>query len=98
MSESGVQTLLELQQLEAIPTALGSLFRAHHPLVQTLSLSPFPAPPLTQLHAVPSGAVAATENRAQRCPSAPCEELQPPRGLPSAPLLWAEKTQPPFTN
>jgi len=71
MSESGVQTLLELQQLEAIPTALGSLFRAHHPLVQTLSLTPFPAPPLTQLHAVPSGPVAVTQSRAQRCPPLP---------------------------
>ena len=32
----------------------------------------------------PSGRVAVTESRAQCCPSAPCEELQPPRGLPSA--------------
>ena len=31
--------------------------------------------------------------RAQRCPSAPCEELQLPWGLPLAPLLWAEQTQ-----
>ena len=58
MCESVVQTLLELQQLSAVPTALGSPFRAHRPVVQTLSLSPSPAPPLTQLHAVPSGPVA----------------------------------------
>jgi len=51
-----------------------------------------PSPPLTQLHAVPSGPVAVTQSRAQRCPSPPCEELQPPWGLPSAPLLCAEHT------
>ena len=56
-------------------TALRSLF--YLPLAQTLSLTPS-APPLTQLHAVPSGPVAVTQSRAQRCPSAPCEELQPP--------------------
>ena len=39
LSEGGVQTLLELQQLRAVPTALGSPFHAHHPLVQTLSLT-----------------------------------------------------------
>jgi len=48
MSESSVR---------AVPTALGRLFRAHHPLGQHLSLPPA-APPLTQLHAVPSGPVA----------------------------------------
>jgi len=36
-----------------------------------------------------------TQSRAQRCSSAPCEELQPPWGLPSAPLFWAEQTQGP---
>ena len=40
MSDSTVQTLLELQQLRAVPTALGSLLHAHHPLVQNLSLFP----------------------------------------------------------
>ena len=30
-----------------------------------------PAPPLTQLHAVPSGPVAVTQSRAQRCPPLP---------------------------
>jgi len=46
-------------------------------------------------------AVAVTQSRAQRCPSATCEELQPPSGLPSAPLLWAEQTkgpQPPLVH
>jgi len=78
-------------RLGAVSTALGRLFHAHRPLVQILSLIPT-APPLTQLHAVPSGPVAVTESRAQRCPSAPCEELQLPSGLPSAPLLWTEKS------
>jgi len=31
MSENLIQTLLELQQLGAVPTALGSLFHAHTP-------------------------------------------------------------------
>jgi len=34
--------------------------------------------------AIPSGPIAVTQNRAQRRSSAPCEELQPPRALPSA--------------
>ena len=74
MSESNVQMLLEHQRLEAMPTALGSLFHAP-PLSGE---EPFPAPPLTQLHAIPSGPVAVTESRAQLLPSAPFEELQPP--------------------
>ena len=40
MIESIVQTLLELQQLGAMTTALGSLFHAHHPLVKNLFLTP----------------------------------------------------------
>ena len=94
MSESTVETLLELWHLGAMPTALGSPFHAHCPLVQTLSPTPI-CPSPTQLHAVPSGPVAVTGNRAQRCPSPPCEELQPPSGLPSAPLLCAEQPQGP---
>lgn len=38
VSESVVQMLLKLQQIEAVPTAPGSLFRAHRPLVQHLFL------------------------------------------------------------
>lgn len=38
MSESGVQTLPELQQLKAVrPALVGCLSHAHHPLGQTLS-------------------------------------------------------------
>ena len=77
MFESVVQMPLELQQLRAVPIALGSPFHAHRPLVQTMSLT-LPAPPPTQLHAVPSGPAAVTQSRAQCCPSAPCEELQLP--------------------
>ena len=40
MIESVVQMPLELQQLGAVPAALGSLFHAHHPLVQSLFLIP----------------------------------------------------------
>ena len=65
----------------------------------TLWCRPFPStsavPPLTQLHAVLLGPVAVTESRAQHRPSAPCEELQPPCGLPSAPLLQVEQTKKP---
>jgi len=51
---------------------------------------PYPQLPLpTQLHAVPLGPF--TENRVLCCPSAPCEELQAPWGLPSPPLLWVSK-------
>jgi len=39
MSESSVQMLLELWQISALPAALGSLFHAHHPLVQKLFLT-----------------------------------------------------------
>ena len=86
MSKSILQMLPELQQLGAMPTALDSLFRAHRPLVQTLSPTPV-CPSPTQLHAVPSGPVAVTESRAQRCPSAPCEELQPPCSAQSTPQV-----------
>ena len=91
VSESIVQKLLELLGASSA-WARGCALR---PLVPTLSLTLFPAPSLAQLHAVSSGPVAVTESRAQRCPSAPCEELQLPWGLPSAPLLCAEQTQGP---
>lgn len=35
MSESTIQTPLELRQLRTMPTALGSLFLAHPPLVKS---------------------------------------------------------------
>ena len=62
---SVVHTLLEIHQLRAVPAALGRLFQAHHPLGQSLSLTP--SPPLAQLHAVRSGPVAVTQSRAQLC-------------------------------
>jgi len=68
MSESGVQMPLELQQLRAVPAALGNLFHVHCPLVQNLSLTPSCPSPI-QFHAIPLGPVAVTENRSQRCPS-----------------------------
>jgi len=40
MSESAVQMLLELHQLGAMPTALGSPFHVQRPLVQTLCPTP----------------------------------------------------------
>jgi len=40
MSESGVQMLLELQQLGVLPTAMGNLFHAHRPLAQILYRTP----------------------------------------------------------
>ena len=40
MTESIVQTLLELCQLGAVTTTLGNLFHAHSPLVPHLSLTP----------------------------------------------------------
>ena len=43
-----------------------------------------PAPPL---HAIPSSPVAVTQSRAQRCSSAPCEELQPPCSAQSTPQV-----------
>jgi len=75
MPQTAVQTLLELQQLRAMPTALGRLFHVHRPPVQSLSLTP--GPPLAQLHAVPAGPVAVTA-QSSVLPSTPCEELQPP--------------------
>jgi len=40
--------------------------------------NPQPDPPLSQPHVVRSGPAAVTDSRAQRYPSIPCEELQPP--------------------
>lgn len=65
-------TLLELWQLGAVPTALGSLLRAHCPLMKenphlTLPDSSEPFPRALTL---------SPESRSQPCLSAPCEELQ----------------------
>ena len=73
MSESAVQMLLEILQLGAMHSALGSLLHAHCPLEQNVSLTPSCPFPDTQgtgnvlgdgtgwLNAVPSGPVAVTE-------------------------------------
>lgn len=47
--------VLELQQLSAIPTALGSLFQARPPSGEESFPNSQPDPPLMQIHAVPSG-------------------------------------------
>ena len=66
MSESIAQVLLELQQLEAMTTAPGRLFHAHHPLAKNLSLTPtWPSPKPFPPVLFPS-----PESRAQRCSSA----------------------------
>ena len=52
-----------------------------------------PNSPLTQLHAIPSVPVTDTESRVQHCPSAPCEELQPPWGPPLG-LLYSGLKKP----
>ena len=87
---SQVSLIRRIQRGET--TALGS------PCPSPSGAAPFPNPQLHlpwQLHAVPSGLVVVTQSRAQRCPSALCVELQPPWGLPSAPLLWAEHAEGP---
>lgn len=53
LSVSIAQTLLELCQLRAVPSALGSLFCAHCPLVHSLNIHPDPL--LMQFHAVALG-------------------------------------------
>ena len=61
-SESDIQMLLELRQLGAVPSALGSPFHAHCPLVQHLFLTPS-CLSLTQLHAIPLGPVRSLEHK-----------------------------------
>jgi len=93
MCESTVLTLPELWQLRTVTTALGSLFHAHHPLVNNLFLTPNmtspDAAPCCSLgscccHREQSSALTLHSHR---------EELQLPWGLPLAPLLWTEPTK-----
>ena len=63
---------------------------AHHPLVQHLSPAPA-APPLTQLHTVPSGPVAVTGSRAQHRPST--RLMRNSSHHEASPQLQAEQTQ-----
>jgi len=66
----------------AMPTALGSPFHAHHPRVQTLSLTPsYPSP-----------------DTAPSCSLGPCcshRERSHHEASPQPPLLWAEQTKGP---
>lgn len=78
-SDSIVLTLLELQQLRAMPAALKSLFHAHHPLMKNFSLTPSC---LTQLYAIPSGPIAVTETRAQSCLTLPVRSCRHHEGTP----------------
>jgi len=87
MPESIVQTLLELQQLETMTTALGSLFHAHCSVVKNLFLMPIVTLPWHSSMLFPRVLSLSTESRAQCCPSALCEDL------PQPPLFWAEQTQ-----
>ena len=93
-SESVVQMLLELRQLGAVPTTLGSLFQYPNALWCRTFPQPLPAPPVTQLNAFPP---AFTESRAQRCPSTPLMRSCS-RHEASSQLLQAEQTkqQPPL--
>ena len=75
--------------LQALPQ--GACFSAWPPPGEENLPNDKPNPPLTQFHAVLSNSVTATQSRAQCCPSAPCEELQPPWGLPSATLDLTNK-------
>ena len=78
----------------AVPTALCIPFHAHHPLVQPLSLTPScPSPDTAPCRSL--GPCHCHTEQSSALPSTPCEELQPPRGLSSAPLLCAEHTQGP---
>ena len=81
MSESVVQTLFELWQLGAMPTALCSPFHVHRPLVQTLSLTPScPSPDTAPCRSL--GPCRCHTEQSSALPLRSCEELQPPSGLP----------------
>ena len=62
---------LKLQHLGAVTTAPGRLLSS-----EELFPNPQPYSPLTQFHSAPLDPVTVTESRAQRCPSAPFNELQ----------------------
>jgi len=84
MSERTVQTLLKLQKLGAMTTALGCLFHAYHPLgCKNLFLTSSLTLPGHSSMPFPQDLSQTPESRAQHSPSTPCEELQ----LPTRPLL-----------
>ena len=74
---SVVQMLLKLQQFRSVPTALCSPFHPHHPLAQTLSLTPScPSPDTAPCRSL--GPCCCHTEQSSALLSAPCEELQPP--------------------
>lgn len=84
MSESIAQALLEQQQLGAVPIALGSLFHAHHPLVQNLSLtSTCPSPDRAPCHSLRS-CCCHQRSELSAAPQLPARSCRPPWDLPSA--------------
>ena len=76
-SESTVQTLLELQQLRAVPTVLGSPFHAHRHLVQHLSLTPSsPCPDTAPYHSLGSCQQRAELSAVPLLPVRSCSHLE----------------------
>ena len=67
--------LLKIRQLGAVRITLRNLFHAHSPLVQDLFLTPNLTHPCYSSMPFPQVLLLSPESRAQRCSSAPCEEL-----------------------
>lgn len=90
------QVLPDLLQLRALPATLSSPFRAHHPLVQILFLTPTPASPdAAPCHSL--GPCCCHRRQSSVLPYTPHEDLQLPWASPQPALLWAEQTQGPQT-
>ena len=73
------------------PWTQAALGCAHYPEEPVPCPPPSGKEPFSNIHSL--GSHCFHQSRAQ--PSIPCEELQLPWGLPSAPMLWAEQTQGP---
>jgi len=73
--------LLELRQLEALPTVWRSLFHAYCPLVKNISLPP--SLTIMQCNSMPFpwDLLLLPESRVQCYPSTPCEAMRPPLNL-----------------
>jgi len=95
MSETAVQMLLDLGQFSAVPAALGSLFHAHHPLMQNLPLTPpSPSPDTAPCHSLgPCCCLQRTELSAAPWLPVGCHEASPP-----PPALYAKEPQPFLTH
>ena len=76
MSQSFIQMLLELHEARCRDHCPGQPVPCLPASGEELFSNTQPDPPLKQLHAVASYHITSPENRALRCPSAPCEELQ----------------------